>query len=181
MNTHMAVTYPRKIFKVVMLDCQHFYAFTQTDHERLMQIFSKTFGTKLLPYSDHMDYITLEYMTTQYRYQVIAIYRSDAARFGQPLLWPSKSFPNPWPDTVSIPDLITDLDEGIQKRPLSVGYISQCVLTPTVSFIFKHLCGTLEERCARDLENAKLEWINKQKSGEGGMNIVISDYIDLSD
>lgn len=57
-------------FQVVVLDCQHFYGFTQLDHENLIQLFNKSFGAKLLPYSNHMNYITLEYMTAQYRYQV---------------------------------------------------------------------------------------------------------------
>lgn len=35
-----------------------------------MQMIIKTYGTKLLPYSDHMDHLSLEYMTTQFRYQV---------------------------------------------------------------------------------------------------------------
>ncbi|XP_018574666.1 PI-PLC X domain-containing protein 3 [Anoplophora glabripennis] len=171
-------SHPRE---VIIIDFQHFYALTDSDHDRLMQMLSKTFGAKLLPYSDHMDFISLDYMTTQYQYQVIAVYRSDAARSGQPLLWPSASFPTPWPDTVSMDDLFTTLDEGIKTRSSAVGFVSQCILTPSVSFIIKNLCNTLKKTCAEDLEVRKLQWINNQKSGEGGMNIVISDFIDLSD
>lgn len=56
---------------MIIIDFQHFYAFTDSDHDNLMQMLSKTFGVKLLPYSDQMDFITLDYMTVKYQYQVI--------------------------------------------------------------------------------------------------------------
>ncbi|XP_008196716.1 PI-PLC X domain-containing protein 3 isoform X2 [Tribolium castaneum] len=126
-------------FEVVILDCQHFYAFEQADHERLMQLLTSVFGHKLLPYMSHMDHITLQYMTNECRYQVIVVYRSDAARFGQPLLWPSGCFPTPWANTDSIPELIAFLSDMLKQRDPLMGYISQCVLTPSSCFVVTHL------------------------------------------
>lgn len=126
---------------MVILDCQHFYAFGPSDHERFMRLLTSTFGHKLLPYTQHMDHITLEFMTTQFRYQVIVIYRSDAARFGQPLLWPAASWPTPWPDTISTTKLITFLDDTLKTRQATKGFVSQCVLTPSTWFVCKHLFG----------------------------------------
>lgn len=125
----------------MILDCQHFYAFTQANHEEFMDLLSSTFGHKLLPYTPYMDHLSLEYMTTQFHYQVILIYRSDVARFGQPLLWPSASFPTPWPNTLSVPKLISYLDAGVKKRNYKLGYVSQCVLTPTTWFVFRNFLG----------------------------------------
>lgn len=62
--------------------------------------------------------------------QLIVIYRSDAARFGQPLLWPSFSFPTPWADTMNPNTLFNFLDEGITNRRDQFGFITQCLLTP---------------------------------------------------
>ncbi|XP_056646502.1 PI-PLC X domain-containing protein 3-like [Diorhabda sublineata] len=167
--------------EVVILDFQHFYGFTQNEHDRLMQMINKTFGTKLLPYNQHMNYVTLEYMTIQYRYQVICIYRSDAARFGQPLLWPSRSFPNPWPNTVSKTYLYEYLHNGLKNRPAKLGYITQCILTPPGWYIFKNLYSSLKKKCAIKLEESRSNWIENQSPGEGGMNIIIADFIELSD
>lgn len=111
-----------------------------------MRLLTSTFGHKLLPYTQHMDHITLEFMTTQFRYQVIVIYRSDAARFGQPLLWPAASWPTPWPNTISISKLFTTLDENLKSRSASKGYISQCLLTPTTWFVCKHVFGKFGNR-----------------------------------
>lgn len=88
-----------------------------------------------------MDHLTLEYLTSQFRYQVICIYRSDAARFGQPLLWPSKSWPTPWPNTDSIPKLLHKLDNDLKFKREYTGYVSQCVLTPQKTFVIKHMFG----------------------------------------
>lgn len=97
------------------------------------------YGHKLVPYANHMDHLTLEYLTTQFHYQVICIYRSDAARFGQPLLWPSASWPTPWPNTDSISALIRDLNIIVDKRSPEIGHVSQCILTPQTSLVAKNL------------------------------------------
>lgn len=104
-----------------------------------MHLFEQIFGHKMLPYTPYMENLSLEYMTSQFRYQVIVIYRSEAARFGQPLLWPSKSFPNPWPNTDKQLKLIRALNYGIANRPHNTGYISQLVLTPSSWFVIKHI------------------------------------------
>ncbi|CAH1186138.1 unnamed protein product [Phyllotreta striolata] len=167
--------------EIVILDFQHFYGFRQADHDKLMQLIGKIFGAKLLPYSQHMSYVTLKYMTTQYRYQVICIYRSDAARFGQPLLWPSISFPNPWPNTVSKRYLFEFLHRGLSNRPEGAAYVSQCVMTPPAWFIFQNLYSSLKKKCAVKLEEAKSNWLENQRPGPGGLNIIIADFVELSD
>ncbi|XP_060522263.1 PI-PLC X domain-containing protein 3 isoform X2 [Cylas formicarius] len=172
-------THPQE---VVILDCQHFYGFTRQTHIRFMQLLTSTFGAKLLPYTEHMDFLTLEYLTTLFGYQVITVYRSDEARFGQPLLWPSANFPNPWPNTYNQTDLFNDLDSGLKSRSLSVGFVSQCILTPSLSYIFKNLFSNLKDKCGFDLEDIRTRWISKQCPGpNGGFNIVIADFVDLSD
>jgi hypothetical protein len=171
-------THPKE---VVILDCQHFYAFQQCDHERLMYLLRSTFGHKLLPYMPHMEHISLQYMTTECHYQVVAIYRSDAARFGQPLLWPSACFPTPWANTDSVSKLIAFLVDKLQNRNNLVGFISQCVLTPTPWFIFKHLLSCLKNQCLVPLEKEKYKWLKNQRPGPDGVNIVISDFVDYDD
>ncbi|KAJ3615799.1 hypothetical protein Zmor_008627 [Zophobas morio] len=170
-------THPKE---VVILDCQHFYAFQQSDHERLMYLLTSTFGHKLLPYMSHMEHISLQYMT-ECRYQVIVVYRSDAARFGQPLLWPAVCFRNPWAETVSIPKLITFLTDTLKSRNPSMGFVSQCVLTPTTWFVVKHLFSCLKKQCLLPLQRDKYKWLRMQRPGRGGLNIVISDFAEFED
>ncbi|XP_050298062.1 PI-PLC X domain-containing protein 3-like isoform X2 [Anthonomus grandis grandis] len=167
--------------EVVILDFQHFYGFTQQTHGKLMQMLLKTYGTKLLPYSDHMDHLSLDYMTSQFSYQVITVYRSDAARFGQPLFWPSASFPTPWANTIDHNALFNFLDDKIKDRKDNVGFITQIVLTPTLTDILFNSCTTLEQKLAIDFEDLRTGWISKQTPGRRGVNIVIGDFIDLSD
>lgn len=39
----------------------------------------------------------------------------------------------------------------------------------------------MKKKCAEDLETPRSEWINKQSSGTRGLNVIIADFIDLSD
>ncbi|KAH1025206.1 PI-PLC X domain-containing protein 3 [Dendroctonus ponderosae] len=169
------------IGEVVILDCQHFYGFNQASHSKLMQFIVNTFGTKLLPYSDHMDHLSLDYMTSQFRYQLIVVYRSNAAHFGQPLLWPSASFPTPWADTMDPNILFNFLDEGIGNRTDHVGFITQCILTPSLADILGNMFTTLKQKLAVDFEDLRTGWISKQIPGRRGVNIIIGDFVDLAD
>ncbi|XP_066140338.1 PI-PLC X domain-containing protein 3-like isoform X1 [Euwallacea fornicatus] len=167
--------------EVVILDCQHFYDFTQASHNKLMHMIIHTFGTKLLPYSNHMDHLSLDYMTSQFRYQLIVIYRSDAARFGQPLLWPSASFPTPWADTMDPNTLFNYLDEAIANRTDQASLITQCILTPSLSDIIGNIFTSLKQKLAIDFEDQRTGWISKQIPGRKGVNIIIGDFVDLAD
>lgn len=44
---------------MVILDFQHFYGFTQDDHQRLMRYVINLFGPKLVPRQSDLDGITL--------------------------------------------------------------------------------------------------------------------------
>ncbi|XP_057664806.1 PI-PLC X domain-containing protein 3-like [Diorhabda carinulata] len=161
--------------EVVIMDFQHFFGFDETLHKKFMQDISTTFGSKILPYDGKMNNITLDSMA-QNKYQVIIIYRIDGTTF-----WPSACFPNPWPNTVSIPTLIQSLNDNLKKRQKDIAFISQCVLTPDAKFILEHVLSSLEEECAKKLENYRSKWIEAQVAGECGLNIIIADFIDLSD
>lgn len=161
--------------EIVIMDFQHFFGFDETLHKRFTQDIFNTFGSKILPYDGKMDSISLDSMVKN-KYQVIIIYRIDGTSF-----WPSTCFPNPWPDTVSIPTLIQSLDDNLKKRKKDIAFISQCVLTPDAEFILKHFLSSLEEECAKKLENDRSKWIEAQVAGEGGLNIIIADFIELSD
>lgn len=168
--------------EVVILDCQNFYAFEFPDHERFISLLTTTFSNKLLPWVEDMSNLTLDYMTIKCSYQIILIYRSDAARFGQTLLWPSAWWPSPQPDAVSATKLLSFLDHTLKCRDPRTGLVSRCVLTPTPCFIITHWCSNLKSKCATAFEKNKLRWIKAQKPGsEGGINIIISDFIEMSE
>ncbi|XP_072387265.1 PI-PLC X domain-containing protein 3-like [Diabrotica undecimpunctata] len=170
-NTFLS-THPQE---VVILDFQHFFGFDDSIHKRLVQDIKNTFGAKLIPYTNKMDTITLESMATE-KYQIFVIYRIQGTSF-----WPTETFPNPWPDTVSKQDLINSLDNNLAKRNPDIPFISQCVLTPDAGFIIANFLSSLEEKCAKELESDRIKWIEAQKAGKGGLNIIIADFIELSD
>lgn len=191
--------------EVVILDCQHFYGFSSETHNQLIDIMLSLFGDKLLPYTQYMEHINLNYMTRDYRYQVLLIYRHNAARQnrirhtyphspiasnsngstiisrgGAEFLWPSACYPTPWPDTMQPDTLIHKLNANLERRNPSYGYVSQFVLTPKPSTILTNLCSSLETICATRLEKRKSIWISRQIAGRTGVNVIISDFIEMS-
>ncbi|RZC35554.1 PI-PLC-X domain containing protein [Asbolus verrucosus] len=166
--------------EVVILDCQHVYVTQQMEHERLIQIFAATFGPKMAPYNRDMEELTLDCLSRANR-QVLLVYRYGEAMEGHRLLWPSGCLPTPWPDTVSAPKLFEFLNDKLRERDYSVGYVSQCVLTPNSSFIWRHFFGSLKNNLSIPLHRDKCEWLKGQKPGQGGINVVISDFVDYQD
>ncbi|EFA08660.1 PI-PLC X domain-containing protein 2 [Tribolium castaneum] len=168
LNTHKG--------EVVILDCQHFFNMGAADHCKFISLLVDTFGAKIQPRTD-LTQLTLLEMTERGK-QVIIIYRSDLR---EDFLWPGGSFPTPWADTVFVPKLISFLNQTLKSRNYSLGFVSQCVLTPTVWYVCKNIFSSLVNKCVLPLETAKYDWIRRQRAGPKGVNIVISDFIDYQD
>ena len=145
-----------------------------------MILLNNTFKLKLLPYTHDMSHITLEFMTQSNKYQIIVVYRTHFQQRDQPFLWPSFSFPTPWPQTVSKTHLFEKLNHGLAHRSLTIGYVSQCVLTPTNTFVLKRLFSTLKKSCVLPLHDMKIDWVRQQTIGNRGVNVIIGDFIDLN-
>ncbi|PSN32955.1 hypothetical protein C0J52_27537, partial [Blattella germanica] len=163
--------------EIVILDFQHFYSFSQETHSYLMSLIDSYFGNRLCPLSRIISHISLRWMREK-GYQVIAIYRNDAA-LGIPTLWPSSRWPTPWPETTSITTMFMFLEEKMSVRPADAGFVTQCVLTPDVKFFLKNCFSTLEKKCAIPCNHAIIPWLQKQRPGSKGINVVICDFVKM--
>ncbi len=165
-------THPQE---TLILDFQHFYKFSEADHLGLIDQVKYVFRGKMCPASSKLDHLTLEWMKLE-RYQVIVVYRNIVAQnFSN--LWPSGLWPTPWPDTVNKDRLVNFLTDGLRSRSRSTGYVSQCVLTPDVPYVIKHIFGTLQRNLCVVCSKVTLPWIENNSPGNGGLNIVISDEV----
>lgn len=165
--------------EVVVLDIQHFYDFAPQNYKQLQTFLHNHFGSMMCPLPDSGDVskITLNWMI-KHGYQVILIYR-NAAGHGDPKLWPSKYWPTPWPQTTSVQSMISFLKKGLARRPSNAGYVTQCVLTPNTWFVVQHPLSNLLNRCAAPCNYAIISWLEQQKPGQRGVNVVITDYFDF--
>ncbi|OXU22116.1 hypothetical protein TSAR_004540, partial [Trichomalopsis sarcophagae] len=161
-------------FEVIIMDFQHLYNFTEADHRNLIDRVKYLFRGKLCPVSVNFDHVTLQWMNSE-KYQVILVYRNPLARnFGD--LWPTGLWPTPWPDTISRSTLIEFLNEGIRNRSLEKGYVSQCLFTPNATYILKHICRDIRYLSSK-CRTVALPWIEEQRPGAGGLNVVITDDV----
>ncbi|XP_055592727.1 PI-PLC X domain-containing protein 3 [Uranotaenia lowii] len=175
-------THPREF---VVLDCQHFYLFNPTDHCVLSAELNRIFDQKI--YSRNTSQLkdcTLESATANGK-QILIVYRSDACvneRF-----WLSQDWPTPWPNEVNVKQLRQYLDESLTQRKPDTGYVSQCVLTPSVRFIVPRFMSSLRATCAKEVERKLLDWVKAQVPGPFGAddkpkcNVFLADFIDIQD
>lgn len=161
--------------EIVILDFQHFYAFTDDDHRRFIERIHQIFHGKLCPVSSKFDHITLRWLVAR-RYQMFMIYRNAYAQ-NYANLWPSGLWRTVWPNTVNVNELIDFLNIELQSRSLDIAFVSQCLLTPDTSYVIKHMCGTLQRDLVPLCQKAILSWINQKRPGRGGLNIVIADFV----
>lgn len=165
--------------EIIILDFQHFYDFTSHNHMQLMSILDTLFGPKMCPAPHSVKSVTLSWMRYN-RYQIIIIYRNPAG-LNIPHLWPSILWPTPWPQTTSTAEMLSFLSQHLQHRPANAGFVSQGVLTPNTTLVILHPFSTLEDKCGRPCNKAILPWIERQIPGRGGINVVISDFINMPD
>lgn len=161
----------------IILDFQHFYAFSDDHHRQLITKIKNIFRWKLCPFYKSLDNISLQWLNSE-KYQIIIIYRNIVAKNYQDL-WPSGLWPTPWPNTTNTEELIEYLNKTIETRSPNMGFVSQCLLTPDTSYVMKHLCGNLHN-LSNKCRLVSFPWINAQKPGPGGINIVITDFVALS-
>ncbi|OAD56720.1 PI-PLC X domain-containing protein 3 [Eufriesea mexicana] len=161
--------------EIVILDFQHFYSFSEMNHRHLIETIFQLFRTKLCPLASTFDHITLHWLNLE-KYQVVIIYRNAYAQ-NYSNLWPSGLWRTPWPNTVRVNELINFLDIELKARSLEIGFISQCVLTPDIPYVLKHLCGTLQRNLVSVCQKTVISWVNQKRPGHGGLNIVIADFI----
>lgn len=161
--------------EIVILDFQHFYSFSEMDHRRLVDTIFRTFHRKMCPLASSFNHITLQWLNLE-KYQVFVIYRNVYAQ-SYSNLWPNGLWRTPWPNTVRVNELTEFLDLELQARPLEIGFVSQCVLTPDVSYVMKHLCGTLQRDLVASGQKGIITWIDRKRPGQGRLNIAITDFV----
>ncbi|KXJ75575.1 PI-PLC X domain-containing protein 3 [Aedes albopictus] len=175
-------THPREF---IVLDCQHFYLFNPTDHCVLSAELNRIFDKKI--YSRNVNQLkdcTLESATGNGQ-QILIVYRSDACvndRF-----WLSQDWPTPWPNEVNVKQLRQYLDESLTQRNPDAGFVSQCVLTPSVRYIVPRFMSSLRATCAKEVDKKLSDWIKSQTPGPFGVddrpksNVFLADFIDIQE
>ncbi|CAH0720406.1 unnamed protein product, partial [Brenthis ino] len=171
-------------YEVVILDFQHFYGFTQDDHQRLMRYVINLFGPLLVPRQSDLDGITLKRLH-RLGQQVIVVYRHQAV-YATGDFWQPQMMPSPWPRQDNISGLLNFL-KTVKRHP-GTGFVHQAVLTPTPAFILFRWVSNLRDKCAKPVKNEiypKLEEFSPgrpmNRDGPGAVNVIIADFVDLDD
>ncbi|XP_067108193.1 PI-PLC X domain-containing protein 2 [Osmerus mordax] len=164
--------------EVVFLDFNHHYAMGLEHHSYLISMLQEVFGSKLCG-TTPVDHITLDFLWAR-KYQVLVFYHHSAMQ-GCPLLWPGSRIPAPWANTTDARKLTQFLDSTLEERSQHGFHVSQAILTPRTQTVLRGLARGLRNHLVeRNLPTIML-WVEAQRPGVGGVNIITSDFVELLD
>ncbi|KAI7792584.1 PI-PLC X domain-containing protein 2 [Triplophysa rosa] len=165
--------------EVVFLDFNHHYAMREEHHRYLISMLKELFGHKLCKI-DVVEEITLNYLWEN-RYQVLVFYHHPSAE-GCPLMWPGSKIPAPWANTTDTSKLIQFLETTLGERAQYGSFhVSQAILTPRVKTIARGLVRGLRNYLVERNLPTIMMWVEAQKPGVNGVNIITSDFVELVD
>ncbi|KAI9542765.1 PI-PLC X domain-containing protein 2 [Dissostichus eleginoides] len=165
--------------EVVFLDFNHYYAMGAEHHVYLLTMLQEVFGSKLCNMCA-VDSITLDYLWKN-KYQVIVFYHHPSAQ-GIPVMWPGNKIPAPWANTTE-PNKLTQFLEATLKDRSNHGsfHVSQAILTPRVNTVAKGLLWGLRNYLVERNLPTIISWVEAQRPGLDGVNIITSDFVELTD
>ncbi|MBN3299201.1 PLCX3 protein, partial [Amia calva] len=165
--------------EVVFLDFNHHYAMGDVHHRYLIAMLQEVFGNKLCRMNSVED-ITLDYLW-QEKYQVLVFYHHPSAE-ECPLMWPGNKIPAPWANTTDACKLIQFLETTLGERhKYGSFHVSQAILTPRVKTIVRGLIKGLRNHLVERNLPTIMSWVQAQKPGANGVNIITSDFVELVD
>ncbi|KAG5268089.1 hypothetical protein AALO_G00208120 [Alosa alosa] len=165
--------------EVVFLDFNHHYAMEEEHHRYLIRMLQEVFGSKLCKICV-VEEISLNYLWEQ-KYQVLVFYHHQSAE-GCPLMWPGNNIPAPWANTTDTGKLIKFLETTLDERAKrGTFHVSQAILTPQVKTIVKGLVRGLRNHLVERNLPTIMTWVESQKPGVDGVNIITSDFVELTD
>ncbi|XP_060075650.1 PI-PLC X domain-containing protein 3-like [Ylistrum balloti] len=163
--------------EVLILDFNHFYCMSNTDHVNLLTMLTDKFGSKMCPYID-MESVTLD-MMWEHNLQVLIFYQNDVVK-EHLTFWPGTTIRAPWANTPNIPDLMSFLDNQYKTGRIdNVFYVWQGVLTPGVATVIANFSSSLKDTLAKKLAPFFVSWLKDKKTGSHGISICGMDFIEL--
>ncbi|KAJ8260743.1 hypothetical protein COCON_G00164660 [Conger conger] len=165
--------------EVVFLDFNHFYGLQNLHHEGLVAMLREVFGDRLCPALFAQE-VTLRYLWER-ELQVLVFYHHPVA-LDVPFLWPGQMMPAPWANTPDPEKLLQFLQASVsERRQQGNFFVSQMVLTPKASTVMKGVASGLRETITERALPGMMQWVKAQRPGEGGVNIVMADFVELGD
>ncbi|KAM3860443.1 PI-PLC X domain-containing protein 2 [Diretmus argenteus] len=165
--------------EVVFLDFNHHYAMGPVHHTYLINMLMDIFGSKLCRMICVED-ITLNYLWEK-KYQVFVFYHAPVAD-GIPVIWPGSKIPAPWANTTDPFKLIKFLETTLKERAKQGSFhVSQGVLTPKIQTVASGLVWGLRDYLVEKNLPTIMTWVEAQRPGVDGVNIITSDFVELTD
>ncbi|KAF8315862.1 PLC-like phosphodiesterase [Clavulina sp. PMI_390] len=173
--------------EVVLLDFNHFYGMSASDHEELVGMLRSYLGDKLVPASTSWDVTMNELWSTSHR--VIVFYDDSHSVNKNDFLWSQGAISSPWPNVQSADDLKARLDRELPNTDRGF-FVLQGVVTPDGDMIaagigkevlswfwpFTKKGPESLQAVASMVTPQLIGWLFNWQSQRPNMNVVICDW-----
>lgn len=174
--------------EIVILDFNHFYNMSSSDHQKLLSEILTRFGHVIPPRPFSPGSYGLWNMTLQNLwsspYRVIPIYHHALVDVF-PNVWPREFIESPWCNTSNVNSLINFLDNNYKNRHRQHNdtfYNWQGILSPSAKDIALHPASTLESHMAAKATPAMVNWLQSGTvPGPREINICTADFVEKYD
>ncbi|XP_055710891.1 PI-PLC X domain-containing protein 3 [Phlebotomus papatasi] len=170
--------------EVIILDIQHMYQFEEKNHSELMGMLQDVLGGKVWPRDGRLLKQWTPKVAWESGKQLLIIYRNHQAQFVQSF-WTAEDWPTPWPNQTNVSKLKDYLEQSLSMRSPQQGFVTQCVLTPNISYTVPRFFSSLQRTCARKVFRKLLSWIATQKPGpwrpgdQPTVNVILADFVEI--
>ncbi|XP_069101288.1 PI-PLC X domain-containing protein 3-like [Argopecten irradians] len=162
--------------EVVILDFNHFYSMSNTDHVNLLTLLTDKLGSKMYPYNEKVT-VTLEKIWER-NLQIICIYQNDIVK-GNQTFWPGATIRSLWANTPNIDVLMSVLEKKYMSGRHNNGFYSwQGVVTPSTCTVFCNICSSLKDLLDTKLAPVFVSWLRNKKTGINGINVCTMDFVE---
>lgn len=171
------------IKEVVLLDFNHYYNISPTQHQQIVNEVLSLFGSKLCPSPPTINVNTLSLTDCWNKgYQVIAFDHGNDNDL-PPQIWSGNYIQSPWANTDNVKDLLTYLENALRNKeqylPNGGFFVTQGIRTPNATDIVAHPLGTLKDAIAVPTTKDVVQWLKLRGADlRPYMNVVIADFVE---
>ncbi|VDP39469.1 unnamed protein product [Soboliphyme baturini] len=177
--------------ELVILDINHFYNFSISDHARLLHVIASSFDSMLCPSGNnlHLDDVTLDMLRQSHR-QAIVFYQAEQRTALDTLnvTWPRRFIVSPWANTNSLTKLFAFLERTLAVRdqllPEGGVFVVQSILTPHAVDVVLHLRSSLQQRIALNTTEQTVKWLRagqRESVWPFTAAVVLVDFVNFPD
>lgn len=166
--------------EIIILDFNHFYNMSPTDHLKFANTITTTFNKSMRPPGQQGVHVTLKELWDNNQ-NVLIFYSNPEVVSQNKYFWSESKIYSPWADTADTSTLLNFLNKETERHdlPQDALHIAQALLTPNALVLMLHLTSTLKDTLSLKATTLVTSWLEQiYGDKKHTFNIIIADFIE---